>query len=123
MCKRRTRATPRFRAPPARPMAAAHEMSCRQDARCRDGSRPPPGIAPATTTSGLGDLAPIRHSRGPIHDLSRSLGQPLVLLRLLLLSLLVLFVELRMLAYVYRKIGVHPRYVFAVLLLTLAGAT
>jgi uncharacterized membrane protein len=44
-----------------------------------------------------------------------------MLLLLLLLSLLIVLVELRVLAYAYRKIGVPPRYVFAVLLLTLAG--
>jgi uncharacterized membrane protein len=46
---------------------------------------------------------------------------PLVLLLALLLVVLVVLVELRVLAYAYRKIGVHPRYVFAVMLLTLLG--
>lgn len=47
------------------------------------------------------------------------------LLLLLLAGLLVVFVvlvELRILAYAYRKIGVRPRYVFAVMLLTLLGS-
>lgn len=49
---------------------------------------------------------------------------PLLLLvgLFLLLGLLVLMVELRVLAYAYRKIGVRPRYVFAVMLLTLLGS-
>jgi uncharacterized membrane protein len=46
----------------------------------------------------------------------------LLLLFLLLLGLLVLVVEVRVLAYAYRKIGINPRYVFAVLLLTLLGS-
>jgi uncharacterized membrane protein len=48
---------------------------------------------------------------------------PLALLLLLfLLGLLVLLVEVRVLSYAYRKIGVHPRYVFLVLVLTLIGS-
>jgi uncharacterized membrane protein len=50
------------------------------------------------------------------------LGLPFVLLLGLLLALFVLLVELRILAYAYRKIGVQPRYVFAVMLLTLIGS-
>jgi len=50
------------------------------------------------------------------------LGVPFVLLLGLLLALFVLLVELRVLAYAYRKIGVQPRYVFAVMLLTLIGS-
>jgi uncharacterized membrane protein len=46
----------------------------------------------------------------------------LLLLFGLLLGVLVLLVELRVLAYAYRKIGVRPRYVLAVLLLTLIGS-
>jgi uncharacterized membrane protein len=45
-----------------------------------------------------------------------------VLLLLLLLAALVFLVEVRLLGYAYRKVGVPPRYVFAVLLLTLLGA-
>jgi uncharacterized membrane protein len=52
----------------------------------------------------------------------RPFAPPLLLLLLLLLGLLVAFVELRVLAYAYRKVGVRPRYVFAVLLLSLAGS-
>ena len=44
----------------------------------------------------------------------------LVLLALLLL--LVLLVEVRVLTYAYRKVGVHPRYAFAVMLLSLLGS-
>ena len=40
---------------------------------------------------------------------------------LVLLVVLVLMVELRILAYAYRKIGVAPRYMFAVLVLSLIG--
>ena len=47
---------------------------------------------------------------------------PFVLLLLLLLGGLVVLVELEVLAYAYRKIGVKPPYVFAVLLLTLLGS-
>ena len=44
-----------------------------------------------------------------------------VLLALLLVGLVVL-VELRVLSYAYRKIGVRPRYVFLILVLTLLGS-
>jgi uncharacterized membrane protein len=47
---------------------------------------------------------------------------PLFLGLLLLLALLVFLIEVRILAYAYRKIGVRPRYVFAVLLLSLLGS-
>jgi len=46
----------------------------------------------------------------------------LVLLFVALLGLLLLLVELRVLAYAYRKIGVHPRYVFALMVLSLVGS-
>lgn len=41
---------------------------------------------------------------------------------LLLLALLVFVVEIRVLAYAYRKIGVRPRHMFAVMLLSLLGS-
>jgi uncharacterized membrane protein len=41
---------------------------------------------------------------------------------LVLLGLLVVLIELRVLAYAYRKIGVPPRYMVAVLVLTLVGS-
>lgn len=48
---------------------------------------------------------------------------PLLLIAfLLLLGLFILVVELRILAYAYRKIGVRPRYMFAVMLLSLLGS-
>lgn len=48
---------------------------------------------------------------------------PLLLgLFLLLLAFLVLVVELRILRYAYRKIGVPPRYMFLVMLLSLLGS-
>jgi len=47
---------------------------------------------------------------------------PLLLLLLVLLGLLILLVEARVLTYAYRKIGVHPRYAFAVMLLSLLGS-
>src|SRR2546426_12102932 len=47
---------------------------------------------------------------------------PLLLLPLVLLGLLVLLVEARVLTYAYRKVGVHPRYAFAVMLLSLFGS-
>jgi len=50
------------------------------------------------------------------------LAPPFVLLLGLLFAVFVLLVELRVLAYAYRKIGVRPRYVFAVMLLTLLGS-
>jgi len=43
-------------------------------------------------------------------------------LLVLLLVLLVVLVELRVLSHAYRKIGVCPRYVFLILLLTLVGS-
>jgi len=46
----------------------------------------------------------------------------MLVLLLLLLALLIVLIEVRILAYAYRKIGVHPRYVFAVMLLSLLGS-
>src|SRR5713226_4916641 len=39
-----------------------------------------------------------------------------------LVVLLLVLVELRVLAYAYRKIGINPRYVFAVMILTIIGS-
>ena len=51
------------------------------------------------------------------------LAFPLLLgLFVLLLALLVLVVELRILRYAYRKIGVPPRYMFVVMLVSLLGS-
>src|SRR5947209_20127773 len=47
---------------------------------------------------------------------------PLLLLLLVLLGMLILLVEARVLTYAYRKVGVHPRYAFAVMLLSLLGS-
>jgi uncharacterized membrane protein len=48
---------------------------------------------------------------------------PLVVLLLVLaLIAMVVLVELRVLAYAYRKIGINPRYVFAVMILTIIGS-
>jgi uncharacterized membrane protein len=47
---------------------------------------------------------------------------PPLLLLLLLLALLILLVEVRVLTYAYRKVGVHPRYAFAVMVLSLVGS-
>src|SRR5438128_12320108 len=47
---------------------------------------------------------------------------PLVLLLLVLLGLLIFLVEVRVLTDAYRKVGVHPRYAFAVMLLSLFGS-
>jgi len=47
---------------------------------------------------------------------------PLLLVLLALLALLVLLVEMRVLTYAYRKVGVHPRYAFGVMLLSLLGS-
>jgi uncharacterized membrane protein len=46
---------------------------------------------------------------------------PLVLL-LFLFALLIFLVEIRVLTYAYRKVGVNPRYAFTVMLLSLIGA-
>ena len=46
----------------------------------------------------------------------------LVLLLVVLLVVLVVLVELKVLSYAYRKIGVRPRYVFLIMLLTLVGS-
>ena len=51
------------------------------------------------------------------------LALPLLLgLFLLVLALLVLVVELRILRYAYRKIGVPPRWMFVVMLVSLLGS-
>lgn len=47
---------------------------------------------------------------------------PLVFLLLILLGLLIFLFEIRILTYAYRKVGVHPRYAFAVMLLSLIGS-
>ena len=47
---------------------------------------------------------------------------PFFLLLLALLAVFVFVVELEVLAYAYRKIGVRPRYIFALLLLSLVGS-
>jgi uncharacterized membrane protein len=47
---------------------------------------------------------------------------PFLLLLALLLAVLLFLIELRVLAYAYRKIGVHPRYVILVMVLSLAGS-
>src|SRR5437879_5902677 len=47
---------------------------------------------------------------------------PLVFLLLILLGLLIFLFEIRILTYAYRKVGVHPRYAFAVMLLSLLGS-
>ena len=43
-------------------------------------------------------------------------------LLLLLLVVFVVLVELRVLSYAYQKIGVRPRYVFLIMVLTLVGS-
>lgn len=51
------------------------------------------------------------------------LALPVLLLAFfLLLVLLIVMIEVRVLSYAYRKIGVRPRYMFIVLLLTLVGS-
>lgn len=52
---------------------------------------------------------------------SPPISLPLLLL-LFLFALLILLVEVRVLTYAYRKVGVHPRYAFAVMLLSLFGS-
>jgi uncharacterized membrane protein len=47
---------------------------------------------------------------------------PLLLLLLVLLAAFIFLVEVRVLTYAYRKIGVQPRYAFAVMLLSLLGS-
>ena len=46
----------------------------------------------------------------------------LLLLLVALLAMVVVLVEMRVLAYAYRKVGVRPRYAFAVMLLSLLGS-
>ena len=46
----------------------------------------------------------------------------LLLLLVLLLVFFIVLVELRILSYAYRKIGINPRYVFLILVLTLIGS-
>ncbi len=50
------------------------------------------------------------------------LALPLLVLLVLLFAVFVFMVEIRILAYAYRKVGVRPRYVFAVMLLSLVGS-
>ena len=50
------------------------------------------------------------------------LTAPFLLLLVLALAALILLIELRVLAYAYRKIGVRPRYVFLVMVLSLVGS-
>ncbi len=52
---------------------------------------------------------------------SRPFSLPLVLL-LFVFALLIFLVEIRVLTYAYRKVGVNPRYAFAVMLLSLLGS-
>ena len=52
-----------------------------------------------------------------IHSLPLS-----VVLIVVLFALLIFLVEIRVLTYAYRKIGVNPRYAFAVMLLSLLGS-
>jgi len=47
---------------------------------------------------------------------------PLILVLLILLGLLIFLFEIHILTYAYRKVGVHPRYAFAVMLLSLLGS-
>jgi uncharacterized membrane protein len=47
---------------------------------------------------------------------------PLLLLLLILLGVLILVIEIRSLSYAYRRIGIGPRYVTAVLVLTFFGS-
>ncbi len=48
---------------------------------------------------------------------------PLVILMLVLaLVVVIILVELRVIAYAYQKVGVKPRYVFAVMVLTIIGS-
>jgi len=46
----------------------------------------------------------------------------LLVLLLVLLGVFIILVEMRVLAYAYRKVGVGPRYAFAVMLLSLLGS-
>lgn len=50
------------------------------------------------------------------------LALPFFLLLFVLFVVFVFVVEMRILAYAYRKVGVRPRYVFAVMLLSLVGS-
>jgi uncharacterized membrane protein len=47
---------------------------------------------------------------------------PVILVLGLLFAVFVILIEIRVLAYAYRKIGVRPRYVFAVMVLSLLGS-
>jgi uncharacterized membrane protein len=47
---------------------------------------------------------------------------PALVLLLALFALLIFLVEIRILTYAYRKVGVDPRYAFAVMLLSLIGS-
>ena len=56
------------------------------------------------------------------HVIYSPLALPFFLLLFILLAVFVFVVEVRILAYAYRKVGVRPRYVFAVMLLSLIGS-
>jgi uncharacterized membrane protein len=49
-------------------------------------------------------------------------GLPFLILLVLALGVLVVLIELRVLAYAYRKVGVNPRYVVLVMVLSLLGS-
>jgi uncharacterized membrane protein len=54
--------------------------------------------------------------------ISPPIAFPVLILLLVVLGLLIFAVEVRILSYAYRKIGIQPRYVFLVLVLTLIGS-
>lgn len=71
----------------------------------------------------VGHRRPVDEGRATIPVMIFPAALPLLLgLFLLLLVALVLAVELRVLGYAYRKIGVPPRYMFVVMLLSLLGS-
>src|SRR6185369_5801086 len=92
------------------PARHAHRVRCGHDG----------GAARAERRRSAGPRALLRASAAPM--ILFALPILLLLGLALLLVVFVFVVELRILRYAYRKIGVPPRYMFAVLMLTLLGS-
>ena len=66
--------------------------------------------------------APNRRTRAGVVVIYAPFTLLLLFLLLLLLAVFFLLVEMRVLTYAYRKVGVRPRYAFAVMLVSLLGS-
>src|SRR5215813_2905277 len=77
--------------------------------------------ADSITTPRVGISTPIRMARS-LPDAVVFQGMLLIVLLAMALAFFIVLVELRVLSYAYQKIGVRPRYVFLILVLTLIGS-